>query len=184
MQTVALTVAVAVWIAACENPQPPKLCGAIPQQTVFTGQSITVTACFEDPNGDVLDYAAATSDPGVVTAAAVGNTVTVEAVAPGGAFVTVTATDADGLSAAQRFQVVVPNRNPVAVGTIPPLELAVDDSTTMDVSAYFADPEGQELTYAAAVTDTVVATVSGLGSVFIVSARRKGVVTVTTLSRV
>ncbi len=40
----------------------------------------------------------ATSDPGVATAAAADNTVTVDAVAPGTAFVTVTATDAGGLA--------------------------------------------------------------------------------------
>ena len=155
------------------------LCGAIPQQTVFTGESTTVTACFEDPNGDVLVYAAATSDPGVATAAAAGNIVMVEAVSPGTAFVTVAATDAGGLAAEERFQVLVPNRTPVVVGTVSSLELAVDDSTVVDMSAYFGDPDGQELTYVAAVSDTGVATVSGLGSVFTVSARRRGVVTVT-----
>ena len=155
------------------------LCGAIPRQTVFVGESTTVRACFEDPNSDVLVYAATTSDPGAVTAVAAGNTVTVVAVAPGTAFVAVIATDAGGLSAEHRFQVLVPNRNPVAVGTIPPLELGVDDSTAMEVSSYFDDPDGQVLTYTAAVTDTGVAAVSGLGGVLTVSARRKGMVTVT-----
>ena len=169
----------AAWIAACDNPQRPIVCGAIPRQSVFTGESITVKACFEDPNGDVLVYAATTSDPGVATAVTVGNAVTVEALAPGTVFVTVTAADAGGLAAEQRFQVLVPNRAPVAAGTIPPLELAVDDSTAMDVSGYFNDPEGQELSYTAAVTDTGVARVSEVGSVLTVSARRKGVASVT-----
>ena len=171
--------ATAAWVAACENPQPPLSCGAIPGQAVFVGEATTVEACFDDPNGDVLVYAAATSDPGVAVVAVAGHTVTVDGVAPGTAFVTVTATDAGGLEAEESFQVVVPNRAPVAVGVIPSLELAVGDSAVVDVSGYFSDPDGEGLSYAAAFSDTVVATVSGRGGVFTVNARRKGVATVT-----
>ena len=166
-------------VAACENPQPPLSCGAIPGQTVFAGEATTVEACFDDPNGDVLVYAAATSDPGVAVVAVAGNTVTVEGVAPGTAFVTVAATDAGGLEAEESFQVVVPNRAPVAVGVISSLELAVGDSAVVDVSGHFTDPDGQGLSYAAASSGTGVATVSGTGGVFTVNARRKGVATVT-----
>ena len=123
----AMTVA-AAWVVACENSQPPAHCGAIPQQIVFVGETTRVKACFDDPNGDLLVYSAVISDPGVATAAAAGNTVTVEGVAPGSASVTVTATDVGGLQAEVGFQVVVPNRAPSAVGVISSLELAVGDS--------------------------------------------------------
>ena len=174
----ALTVT-AAWVAACENPQPPLSCGAISRQTVFSGESTAIEACFDDPNGDVLAYAAATSDPGVAVVAVAGHTVTVDGVAPGIAWVTVTATDPGGLAAEERFQVVVPNRAPVAVGVIPSLELEAGDSAAVDVSGHFSDPDGQGLSYAAASSDTGVATVSAKGSVFTFGARAKGMATVT-----
>ena len=174
----ALTVT-AAWVAACENPQSPLSCGAISRQTVFSGESTAIEACFDDPNGDVLVYAAATSDPGVAVVAVAGHTVTIDGVAPGIAFVTVTATDPVGLAAEERFQVVVPNRAPVAVGVIPSLELEAGDSAAVDVSGHFSDPDGQGLSYAAASSDTGVATVSAKGSVFTFGARAKGMATVT-----
>ena len=174
----AMTVA-AAWVVSCENPQPPLLCGAIPQQTVFTGETTRVKACFDDPNGDLLVYSTVTSDPGVATAVAAGNTVTVEGVAPGSASVTVTATDVGGLQAEVRFQVVVPNRAPLAVGVISSLELAVGDSAVVDVAGQFSDPDGQGLSYAVTLSDTSVARVSGAGSVFTVTAWAKGMANVT-----
>lgn len=167
------------WAASCENPQPPLPCGAIPQQTVFTGETTTVQACFEDPNGDALVYSVATSDPEVATATVAGSTVTIAGVAPGTALLAVTATDVGGLATEERFQVVVPNRPPAAVGVILPLELAVGDSAVMDVSPYFDDPDGEGLSYAAAVSDADVAGVAGEGSFVAVGARAKGTSTVT-----
>ena len=173
-----MTVA-AAWVVACENPQPPADCGSIPQQIVFVGESTSVKACFDDPNGDLLAYSTVTSDPEVATAVAAGNTVTVEGVAPGSASVTVTATDVGGLQAEVRFQVVVPNRDPLAVGVISSLELVVGDSAVVDVSGQFSDPDGQGLSYAATLSDTSVARVSGAGSVFTVTAWAKGMANVT-----
>ena len=178
LPVLALTLAI-VWVAACENPQPPVPCGAIPQQAVFTGEATTVQACFDDPNGDALSYSVATSDPGVATATVAGRTVTIAGVAPGTAFLTVTAADGGGLTAEERVRVLVPNRPPAAVGVIPPLEMAVGDSAAMDVSGYFDDPDGEGLSYAAAVSDADVATVSAAGSVVTASGHRKGTATVT-----
>ena len=174
----ALTIAVA-GVVACENPRPPVSCGVIPAQTVFAGEVISVDACFDDPNGDELVYEAATSDPGVAMARVAGTAVAVDGVAPGSADVTVTATDEGGLAAEVRFQVVVPNRNPAAVGVIPSLELAVGDSATVELAGYFDDPDGQGLTYAAEVSGAGVAGVSVAGSELTVAAGAKGVVTVT-----
>ena len=173
-----MTVA-ATWVVACENPQPPADCGSIPQQIVFVGESTSVKACFDDPNGDLLAYSTVTSDPEVATAVAAGNTVTVEGVAPGSASVTVTATDVGGLQAEVRFQVVVPNRAPLAVGVISSLELAVGDSAVVYVAGQFSDPDGQGLSYAATLSDTSVARVSGAGSVCTVTAWAKRMANVT-----
>lgn len=154
-------------------------CGAIRPQTVFVGGTTRVGACFDDPNGDALVYAAATGDPGVVAATVTGDTVTVAGVAPGTAHVTVTATDPGGLRVGVRFEVVVPNRAPVPVGVIAPLELAAGDSAILDVAAHFSEPDGQGLTYAAAASDTGIATVSAAGSLVAVLAHAKGTATVT-----
>ena len=45
-------------VVACENPQPPASCGPLPQVSVNAGETTTVTACFNDPNGDMLTYSA------------------------------------------------------------------------------------------------------------------------------
>lgn len=173
-----VTLAVA-FLAACDDPRPPQSCREIPSQTVFTGDTATIAVCFVDPNGDVLVYAAATSDSGVAVASATGRSVALSGVAPGTASATVTATDAGGLQAEERFQVVVPNRAPVAVGVIPSLELAAGDSARVDVSAFFDEPDGQGLGYAAAASDTGVLEVAVEGSVLTISARAKGMASVT-----
>lgn len=173
---VVVTVAFA---AACESPRPPLSCRGIPSQTVLTGDTAALETCFTDPNGDVLVYAAATSAPGVVAAEATGPRVTLAGVSPGTASVTVTATDPGGLQADERFQVEVPNRAPLAVGTMGSLELAVGDSALMDVSDYFDDPDGQGLGYAAAASDSGVLAVSVEGSVLTVRACAKGMVWIT-----
>ena len=167
------------WVAACENPRPPQSCREIPAQAVFTGETATIEVCFVDPNGDVLAYTAATSDSGVAVARTTGRLVVLAGVAPGTASATVTATDAGGLQADERFQVDVPNRAPVAVGVIPSLELAVGDSARVDVSGYFDEPDGQGLDYAAAASGTGVLAVSLEGGVLTVRARGKGMASVT-----
>jgi len=138
-----------------------------------------VTLCFDDPNGEMLDHRVVSSDPGVATAVAAGSTVTVTAVSPGVAVVTMIATDPTGLKAQQSFRVVVPNRPPAAVGTIPDRELMVGDSATLDVSAYFSEPDGQGLGYAVAVSDSSRLTATVEAAVLTVVAMAKGDVVVT-----
>jgi len=144
----------AAWVFACDNPQPPELCGSVPEQTITVGESVTVSLCFDDPNGEMLDHRVVSSDPAVATAVATGSTVTVTAVSPGLALVTMIVTDPTGLKAQQSFRVVVPNRPPTAVGTIPDRELMVGDSATLDVTGFFSEPDGQGLDYAVAVSDS------------------------------
>ena len=153
---------VAALVAACENPEPPVSCGSIPQQTITVGEVATVSACFDDPNGDVLVYAAQSSDPGVATATGSGGTVTVTAVSPGNATVTIRADDPEGLTGEQSFVVLVPNRPPVVVGEVADSELPVGQSLTLDVSEYFSEPDGQTLAYAADLgADVVEGTLTG-----------------------
>ena len=179
--SVALVCAAVVWVFGCENPQPPELCGSVPEQTLTVGESVTVDLCFDDPNGEMLDHRVVSSDPAVATAVATGNTVTTTAVSPGVALVTMIVTDPTGLKAQQNFRVVVPNRSPTAVGTIPDREVTVGDSATINVSAYFSEPDGQVLGYAAAVSDSsrLAATVEGAVLTVVAVAKGDIIVTVT-----
>ncbi len=87
----------------------PEAAGTIPGLTLTGGdtESVDVSSYFSDPDGDALSYAATSSDEEVSTVSASGSTVTVTGVAAGTATVTVTATDPEGLSAQQSFEVTV-----------------------------------------------------------------------------
>ena len=171
---------VAAVVVACESPQPPVSCGAIPQQTLTVGETAMVSACFDDPNGDVLVYAARSSDPGVAKATGSGSSVTVTAVSPGDAKVTIRADDPDGLTAEQMFAVLVPNRPPLVVGEIADRELAVGESLTLDVPGYFSEPDGQALVYAAALGAGVVeGTMTGESLTMVALAKGTAPVTLT-----
>ena len=174
------------WLAACakdpvEPPNRAPVPLGIPDMTVAVGRMATVDlpAHFDDPDGDTLLYTAATTDPGVATASVSGSTLTVAGVAKGTATVTVTAHDPDGLSAQQDFEVTVPNRSPEAVDSIPAVELVAGDSTALVVSAYFSDPDGDTLTYAAVSSDPGVAGAAVSGDTVTVSGVAQGTAIVT-----
>ena len=154
--------------------------GSIPALTVTVGDAATVNVAsyFTDPDGDALTYAVATLDTTSVSASVAGSVVTVSAIAAGTATVSVTATDPEGLSAQHSFEVTVPNRAPVAVGSLPAQTLAVGQTVAVDVSAHFEDPDNDSLTYAAATSDSAVAvaTVSD-NNVLTVTAHARGTAT-------
>ena len=51
---VALVLAAAVWLFACDSPQFPVLCGSPPEQTIVVGETVTVDLCFDDRTGTCL----------------------------------------------------------------------------------------------------------------------------------
>ena len=173
----------AVGVAACESPQPPAACGAIPQVTVNARETTAVTACFNDPNGDVLSYTATSSNTGVATVSASGPNITVAGLLPGGTTVTVTATDPGGLQGQQGFQVVVPNRAPEPRGAMPPMTVVAGRVGTVDAAAYFTEPDGQPLTYSAVSSNRATATVTMAGSTVTVAAIAKGTTMVSVTAR-
>jgi len=162
-----VTAAAAAWLAACGEAEPNRapVPLEIPDMTVAAGRTATVDLSrhFEDPDGDALLHTAATSDPGVATVAVSGGSLTVGGAAKGEATVTATARDPDGLSARQDFTVTVPNRSPEAVDSIPGMELVAGDSSTLAVSGYFRDPDGDALAYKSASSDAGVARSTGSG---------------------
>ena len=159
----------------------PEAVGVIPAQTVFAGQTATVDAAsyFTDPDGDALNYTATSSTTEVVAVTVAAAEITIRAIAPGDATVTVGASDLDGLAAEQVFRVTVPNRAPEMVGTIPAQTITAGQTATLDVAAYFSDPDGDALTYAAESGNTGVLTVGIAGSSLTLTAVAAGTATVT-----
>ncbi len=162
---VTVLVAAALWAVGCGEPQPPVPVGSIPGLTVEAGstESVDLAGYFSDADGDVLLYAAVSSDPGIATAAISSAAVQVTGVAGGSATVTVTAMDPGGLSAEQELTVIVPNRAPEAVGEMPDVETFIEESVEIALTDYFSDPDGDELSYSASSSDTDVATVAVSG---------------------
>ena len=72
---------------------------------------------------------------------------TITGVAIGTAVVMITARDPDGLEARQQAEVTVraTNRAPEASGTIPAQTLEAGDAGSVDVAAYFSDPDDDPL---------------------------------------
>ena len=133
--------------------------GTIPAQTVnlgATATTVTVWTYFSDPDGDVLTYTATSSDTAIATVSVSGSVVSLTAVTQGTATITVKATDRLSLSATQTFSVTVPNRAPVASGTISDQTLDVGETFTVDPTTYFSDPDGDALTYTYYFSGTAV----------------------------
>ena len=80
---------------------PPVPTATLPDRWLHLGDAAGVEAgeAFEDPEGDTLTYAAASSATGVATVSVSGTRVTITPVAAGTATIAVTATDAGGSTA-------------------------------------------------------------------------------------
>ena len=129
-----------------------------------------------------MTYTATTSKAAVATATVSGGRVTIRGIAGGTATITVTARDPGGLSARQRIRVTVPNRAPTG-RSVPAQGIAADGTASLDLSAYFTDPDGDRLTYRGSSNDTGVATASVVGSTLTIRAVAQGATTVTVTVR-
>ncbi|MCY3699976.1 MAG: Ig-like domain-containing protein [Gemmatimonadetes bacterium] len=175
---------VGVTVQSQQGNRAPTAVGAVDDQTVDGGNSVTVeiSTHFSDPDGDALTYAATSSNASVATAIVSGSRITIGGIAGGTARITVTARDPDGLSARQRIRVTVPNRAPTG-RAIPAQVVAADGTANLDLSSYFTDPDGDRLTYRGSSNDTGVATASVVGSSLTIRPVAAGTATVTVAAR-
>ena len=143
----------------------PERTDTIPDQELAVGASAVfdLESYFRDPDGDTLSYASESSDETVAAVSVSGSTLTVRARAKGIATISVTVADRHGLSVGDSVDITVPNQAPVVTRTIPAQRLRVGEASEWTGSGYFADPDGDALTYAAGTTDAsiVLAIVSG-----------------------
>ena len=167
--------------------RPPFVAATIPGDLVLLGDTaeVRLTAYFDDPDGDSLAFSAESSDPGVATARVSGPILFVVPVAPGRATITVAASDTEGLSVAQSFEMAAahPNRAPVGVGEISDRSIYVGNTDSLDVSAYFSDPDGDSLSYTATTSRRIRVTVAVHGSVIALTAQSFGSSTITVTAR-
>ncbi|WP_419167292.1 Ig-like domain-containing protein [Candidatus Palauibacter sp.] len=153
----------------------------MPDVELPVGEAAVIDAArhFSDPDGDSLAIAAESSDTSVASAGVAGDSVSVRAIAPGMATITVTATDPGGLAATQAFAITVPNRPPHATDPLPHIELRVGDEAAADLSTHFADPDGQPLAFTAESSDGAVAAVAVSGQEMTLIAIASGMATIT-----
>ena len=162
-----LTVTRNVTVTVLPAPnRAPVATGTVNPITLTVGdadQTIDLSTHFSDPDGDTLSYTAASSDATKATVDISKATLTISPVAEGATTVMVIVQDTDGLTVTQNIAVTVlpaPNRAPV-VGTVETIILVLgDDNQTVDLSNYFSDPDGDDLTYSAQSADTTVATIT------------------------
>ena len=99
-----------------ETNRPPVVVDSVSRRVREEGDSAMVNAAtlFEDPDGDELTFAARSADTSVSTATVQGAEVTVRAVSPGEAKITITASDTAGSAATLDFAVKVVERGTTA----------------------------------------------------------------------
>ena len=152
----------------------------ISPQSVYKGESETLnlSSYFSDPDMDMLEYSASSSNTSKVDVEMSGSKVTLSGVSQGSATVTVTASDGD-LTAEQRFKVTVPNRLP-PFSSIPAQTVNKGDSEDLNLADPCSnDPDGDTLTYMATSSDTSVVNVSVNGSTLTITGVGQGSTSVT-----
>ncbi len=126
--------------------------------------SVDLTPIFSDPDGDTLTFKAVTTDGSVATAAINNATLTVTAVGVGQSEITVTATDEYGLTGSTTFSVTVVNQAPNVTSQIANQSTYRKESLIFNLARTFSDPDDDELTYSATITDGSIARVVVEGS--------------------
>ena len=89
------------------TPNEPPTLTDIPNQTMTVGETRDLTITANDPENDPLTYGGSSSDDTIVTASVASNVVTLNAIAPGTATVSVTVNDGTNPEVSDTFDVLV-----------------------------------------------------------------------------
>ncbi|OWA37527.1 hypothetical protein B9G55_05600 [Saccharibacillus sp. O16] len=143
---------------------------------------IDLSQVFSDSDGNLSYYKAllvkAASAPELVTVTIDGNNLTVEAKLPGKITVRTQAYDSNNARVNHDFAVTV-NRKPVAVDVPEQVATLGAPASTLDLGAFFSDPDGDSLTYKAVSGDSTVVQTSVSGKELRLQAAALGQTTVT-----
>ncbi|WP_420640374.1 putative Ig domain-containing protein [Candidatus Poriferisocius sp.] len=146
----------------------------IPNAGLYVGGSTTrfLVGVFSDPDSDPLSYTATSSSVDTATVSRVGTTITVTAVRPGTATITVAASDNRGGQASTTFTVTVsvPNNPPVLVTPLADGSLRVAGSLSRSLDGVFSDPDSDDLTYTVSSSNSSIATAALQGTAVTVTA--------------
>ena len=165
--------------------EAPVAVGVVPPLVVAAGDHVVVdvSGFFQDPDGDPLAYGAGTSNALVAGVSVSGSMMTVVGVGTGQAAGLLFARDQAGGEAVQNFLITVPNQPPVAAQVLPALSLTTGQVHQIDLSQYFSDPEGDDLTYSVTTGNTLVAVGAVSGSTLTVVGVTVGSTTITVTAR-
>ncbi|MCY4128236.1 MAG: hypothetical protein OXG15_03210 [Gammaproteobacteria bacterium] len=160
-----LSVQAAFQLTVSSN-RPPRLIQAPLAQTLTVHQgaqevSLLGTFVDDDPGDRIARYEATSSDDSIVIAQVSNDGVSVVLIprAEGQATVTVTAHDTRGGMGTTSFLVtVLGNSPPEITQLISTVTLRPNGTTTLDVTNYFSDPDGDALTFSTSVDQPNIAT--------------------------
>ncbi len=147
----------------------PVWVGSVPDQILNAGGSpltLDLSRNFQDPDEDSLTYTATSSRESVARVVVSGNRLEITPVSDGTTLIQVTATDPDGLSASQSFEIKVGNAPPRAGNTAKVFALAEGGEVLVSLEGarfgdpIFHDPNGDPLVYAATSTNRNVVRVT------------------------
>lgn len=94
-------------VIGCEDPGAPASCDPDNTLAAYLPFTMTREICFRDPNGDVLTYDVAISNPALADVALQGTTLTVTGKDEGETEITVTAMDPEGRVGTATYQLTV-----------------------------------------------------------------------------
>ena len=162
-------------------PEPIQGISSLPSVLLMVGGTTTINLAnlFTDADGDTLTYTASSADTTKATVSLSSATLTVTAVAAGTTTITATATDPGKAWAKLSGSVTVraSNSAPTAIN-IPDQTVSANQTATIDLSAYFSDPDGDTLTYTASSSDTTKATTGVSGATLTVNTLAAGTATI------